>query len=417
MQVIGWAGSDIMAFTETWRREGIPPPEIEGFSGYNFARPRRLQRSPEGPPRGGIIIYIKNNIDCHVTEGVPELETDPTNSLAVVRINKAAGFETDLYLIVTYIVPSAPQSVWSLLEDWVRILLTKGQVLVVGDQNARTREEADFPGADLTDANTELTSGPTCSARRNKDPMLNISGRRMLTMCKRTGLRIANGRVSGNMDGNFTFHSAPNPRTPDGGRSAIDNVLACPSAFSLITRMTVEPAAFSDHSAVIVQLTLNQNTSSQICPIQTQCINTKRMVGAAHIQKWVDEVLPGIADKFDRIKQAAPGSAELGAQSLHSLCQEFDDICAASFPQQDQTINGSKREPRWFDAELAHGRRVAQRAMRRNPESAIARQLQRECRRILKSERIVFLRSKECVFASLEKESDAKILWQKYKTT
>ena len=47
--------------------------------------------------------------------------------------------------------------------------------------------------------------------------------------------------------------------------------------------------------AVIVQLTLNQNTSNQICPdLQTQCISTTNMVGATLMEQWVAGVLPGI---------------------------------------------------------------------------------------------------------------------------
>ena len=114
MQVLG-AGSDIMAFTETWRREGSLAPEIAGYTGYNFARPRRLQSNADGPPRGGIAIYFRDNIAQHVSRGVSEIDTDPSNSLAVLRISRAVGFEKDLYLIVTYIKPKAPQSIWNLL--------------------------------------------------------------------------------------------------------------------------------------------------------------------------------------------------------------------------------------------------------------------------------------------------------------
>ena len=98
-----------------------------------------------------------------------EIDTDPTNSLAVLRIARAAGFEKDLYLIVTYIVPTATQRTWSLLEDWVRISSARGHVLVVGDQNTRTREDADFPVTDLAEGNDVLNAIPTRSVRSNTD--------------------------------------------------------------------------------------------------------------------------------------------------------------------------------------------------------------------------------------------------------
>ena len=408
-----------MAFTETWRREGIPAPEIEGSTGYNFARPPRLQRNPDGPTRGGIAIYVRDNITQHVSKGVSEIDTDPTNSLAVLRIARAAGFEKDLYLIVTYIVPTATQRTWSLLEDWVRISSAKGHVLVVGDQNTRTREDTDFPVTDLAEGNDVLNAILTRSVRRNTDPKLSTNGTEMLAMCKRTGLRIANGRVDGDKEGAFTFHSAPNRRAPNGGKSVVDNVLACPSAFPLISSLRFEPAAFSDHSAVIVQLTLGGSNMRQSGQSQgVPAPRAQRMMGAANIEMWTESILPGIADKFERLTGAAPVAAATGADAVHLLCQEFDDICAESLPPQNPAAHTSsaKRQPQWFDGELAQGRRAAQAALRRNPDSAIARQLQREYQTILRRKQRGFKRSQGIALVNLAKERNTKKFWQMYKT-
>ena len=315
MQVIG-AGSDIMAFTETWRREGDPAPEIAGFTGHSFARPRRLQKNPDGAPHGGIAIYIRDNIAKHASRGVSGIDSDPTNSLGVMSIARTAGFEKDLYLIVTYIPPRASKRTWKLLEDWVQSLSARGLVLVVGDQNARTREDADFSAADLAAVAEEddgLIVIPTCSVRRNQDPKLNASGSKMLAMCKRTGLRIANGRVAGNEEGALTFHSV----ATDGGASAVDNVLACPSTFPLIMYLRVQPAAFSDHSAVSVQLALAEDSprrseQSQDVPAP----RAQRMGGAANIKAWVEEILPGMAAKFAQLTEAAPLAAVQGSRPV-----------------------------------------------------------------------------------------------------
>jgi hypothetical protein len=410
MQVLG-AGSDIMAFTETWRREGSLAPEIAGYTGYNFARPRRLQSNADGPPRGGIAIYFRDNIAQHVSRGVSEIDTDPSNSLAVLRISRAVGFEKDLYLIVTYINPKAPQSIWNLLEEWVTTLSARGLVLVVGDQNARTREDADFPVAGPAEGDGDLNAVPTCLVRRNQDPRLNASGSKMLAICQRTGLRIANGRVAGDKEGALTFRSV----VPNGGASAVDNVLACPFMFPLITCLQVKPAAFSDHSAVSVQLTLGQGSTCQTGQCQgVPAPRAQRMAGAANIKAWVEDILPGIADQFARIAGEAPLAAARGADNLHMLCQEFDKLCAESFPKQLAETT-RVQQPRWFDAELAQGRRAAQAAMRRNPGSSIARQLQREYQRKLKRKQRGFKRSQGIALASRVRDNP-KAFWQKYKT-
>ena len=66
----------------------------------------------------------------------------------------------------------------------------------------------------------------------------------MLTLCKITGLRIDNGRTDGDREGALNYVS------PAGGASTVDNILACPSALPLITRLHVIPAAFTDHYAI-----------------------------------------------------------------------------------------------------------------------------------------------------------------------
>ena len=98
-------------------------------------------------------------------------------------------------------------------------------VPIVGDQNARTGVRPDYPAGDLSGGGDGLLPVPTCSveARRNADQEGNAHGL-LLTLCKRTGLRIANGRTEGDREGAFTYVS------PSGGASSVDNILACPAA-------------------------------------------------------------------------------------------------------------------------------------------------------------------------------------------
>ena len=48
---------------------------------------------------------------------------------------------------------------------------------------------------------------PVSSVRRSQDArgVVNTSGRRLLELCMRLGMRIANGRVHGDEDGSLTF--------------------------------------------------------------------------------------------------------------------------------------------------------------------------------------------------------------------
>ena len=141
LQVVG--GHDILVFTETWLGEGQQAPDIAGYRAFHWARPEALQAGSE---RGGIACYVRTQLHQHITlEG-----GDASNSFAVMRISKDAGFERDLYLFVCYIVPRkntrislATRGIWAELRDSVGAALSKGQVLIVGDLNARTGHRAD----------------------------------------------------------------------------------------------------------------------------------------------------------------------------------------------------------------------------------------------------------------------------------
>ena len=289
------------------------------------------------------------------------------------------------------------------------MLSVRGHVMVVGDQNARTREAADFPVTDLAEEEDVLNLVPTCLVRRNQDPTINSNGRKMLEMCQRTGLRITNGRVTGDTGGAFTFRSAE-------GASTVDNVLACPSTFPLISSLRVEPAAFTDHYAVVVQLVVEGSiTGGTGRSPEGPEPRPQRMGGAANIQAWVQDILPGLSTELERITRAAPHAAAQGAEALHLLCESWDKLLMESFPQKPMAeARKGRQQPRWFDAELAQGRRLAQAAMRRNPGSAIACQLQREYQRKLRRKQRGFKRSQAIALASMVRDNP-KAFWKRYK--
>ena len=248
-------GRDVLVFTGTWLGEGQQPPDIAGYRAYNYSRPAALQT---GHARGGLACYIRQELCGHVHH----VTCDPTSSFAVLRVSKEAGFEQDLYLIVCYIAPRcstsisiASRSIWAQLEDSVSAALSKGQVLVVGDLNARTGTNADYTLYNIVDEHVPIGASPTNMQRSSQDGIVNSHGRELLGLCRRTGLRIVNGRVSGDETGAFTFVC------PSGGASLIDYVIACPSAFGLVSQFAVVPAPCSDHLALQFSLVTDIHTA------------------------------------------------------------------------------------------------------------------------------------------------------------
>ena len=72
--------------------------------------------------QGGIACYVRENLVPFVSL----VDSDCTNSFAVLRVNKLAGFEKVLYLIITYIAPSsssisvAAGNIWAEVEECVQ---------------------------------------------------------------------------------------------------------------------------------------------------------------------------------------------------------------------------------------------------------------------------------------------------------
>lgn len=400
----------MLVFTETWLGEGQRAPDIAGYRALHYSRPDALQA---GQSRGGLACYVRQELHSHVQH----VTCDPTNSFAVLRVSKEAGFEQDLYLIVCYVVPRdstrismASRGIWAQLEDSISAAISKGQVLVVGDLNARTGGGADYTMDTLLDDQFQTGPAPTCVDRNSQDTQVNSHGRELLRLCQRTGLRIVNGRVSGDEAGAFTFVS------PSGGASLIDYVVACPNAFGLVTQFSVVPAPCSDHLALQFDLVTSQagprlgGEEPGIAP------QIRRMGGAGNIKRWVEEVLPAYASELADIEGSAPTAAGQGRDAVHQLCDRLEGLFVESFGliQDQDPPSAAPRQPRWFDAELARGRSAATAAMRREPRSAIALQLRREYQRLLQRKQRGFKRSQ--AIALVNKAADmGKDFWQRFK--
>ena len=103
--------------------------------------------------------------------------------------------------------------------------------------------------------------------RVNKDHVLDPNGRRLLELCKSTGLLIANGRLhTDNGIGEFTFCSR-------GGMSVVDYLLVNNNDMSYVNSFEiVDLNEFSDHSAVkfsIETLVKGVSTTDEPCDVES----------------------------------------------------------------------------------------------------------------------------------------------------
>lgn len=128
-----------------------------------------------------------------------------------------------------------------------------GVIILAGDFNSRVGESKDYVEYDIL-ANNLLNNMPaflsydkdyTCS-RRSEDKHVNNFGRKLLELCRASGLRICNGRVSEDTQGKYTFFNHL-------GSSVIDYVLVGKDDFDAIESVTVKDFnEWSDHAPVEV---------------------------------------------------------------------------------------------------------------------------------------------------------------------
>ena len=161
---------------------------------------------------------------------------------------RSANFVEDVYIAFCYLPPENSAfyqyydtdiCLFQLLEDSVCKYKDCGYVYVTGDLNARTGERGDFISNDyvkhiLSDKNFpfQYDNEQELCVRKNSDKFVNNFGRKLLDLCKSSGLRIVNGRHAGDKTGDFTFYCSR-------GNSVIDYLLTENDKMCSITEFSI----------------------------------------------------------------------------------------------------------------------------------------------------------------------------------
>ena len=146
-----------------------------------------------------------------------------------------------------------------MLERNIRHYSDYGNIMVIGDLNARTGLSSDHSESCdniekyihcLEGAELNLDADVSVGRRFSLDTKIESSGVKLLQICKDAGLRILNGRLGEDAGiGNFTFQSSR-------GKSVIDYVICSPSLFKIVHSFCVH-----DISTLCTRDTINYLTS------------------------------------------------------------------------------------------------------------------------------------------------------------
>ena len=240
---------DIFGVSETWFDKN-DDAHVDGFEYYPLNR-----RKSKGPTKGGIGLFIKNNLKEHI-----KLQDDISceNFLWCKLSRNYFGLNEDLYLCVVYIPPESStrekkinMDHFSHLKDITKTIHSES-IILMGDFNARTSNLEDvFRGDNEEEYMDQIDFFSKIDTRRtNQDITINKYGRLLTEYCIATRSYIANGRTVGDLQGKLTCHET-------NGSSTVDYAVISEGLKNYIQSFIVlDPDTGSDHSAIRLTLTL-----------------------------------------------------------------------------------------------------------------------------------------------------------------
>ena len=208
---------------------------------------------------GGIIIYINSRIAHLLT--VCKSNTDRI----WLQLKQDPG--PDIYICAIYIPPHDSTSNSSLSTPWEDLQLevtsfnNKGNVVLMGDFNARTSNLPDFNfdiDDDYSPSPSMHTNHITMPERLSMDKHVNSYGQELLSLCKMCDLTICNGRFQPDAIGELTCYTA-------NGSSCVDYAITSNNiAASAVTSFSVGNLEdISDHCPVTLTLELESRLIDQ----------------------------------------------------------------------------------------------------------------------------------------------------------
>ena len=155
---------------------------------------------------------------------------------------------------------------------------------ICGDTNARTSELVDYVITGACDSLSEyIQIQPEGSPRGNVDKTVNGYGKKLIDLCKYTGLQICNGRLNESIYTCYKYN----------GESVVDYLLAPPGAFASIDNFKVcDKTVYSDHSALSFSLT---NVTNGLHPVNK---HTQQRCSYPVVYRWDPSKQPIYCEKL-----------------------------------------------------------------------------------------------------------------------
>ena len=261
----------------------------------------------------------------------------------------------------TYWIHHHDSDPYETLEQDIAKFQQDGEIILIGDFNARTGTKPDYVSDFIENDDVELIVRSSENTlldslnrkhRSNLDSNVNTYGNKLLDICKGLGLRIMNGRTLGDSVGAYTCF-------PYNGKSTVDYIISGENIVPDIPILQVSaPTHLSDHAHISCTLNLG-NTSILFNKNHNQddiLLNTITRFkwdndSYAKFNKTLE--LPLIKEELMKIQRE---NFDLDQIGTNKMCQQFTEIvikaaklCLKSF--KNHKSNKMKQNKPGFDQE------------------------------------------------------------------
>ncbi|KAJ8307056.1 hypothetical protein KUTeg_015140 [Tegillarca granosa] len=306
--------NDILFLSECW----FQSDNVLKLPG--FADPIKVER--KRCKGGGLLLYIKEDLVNMIN--IEEILLD---SAIFLKCDKSIfNGNNDLYVCFVNI-PFIDNvfyrkynidydDIYTQLENQLAIYKSEGHVIMMGDFNSRTGTLDDFTNFEKVSAFLHDTLQTDIDfvdkSRQSLDKVTNTMGNRLLDLCKSMDLRIMNGRLEGDIEGNYTFQ---NKR----GISVIDYFLCSHSSLDYVGAFNI----FSDHAPLL--LTLASGLDKPLCT----CDKTDKTNNTSFIYNWnngnIDSITDNLVEYIDSLNKVK-ADIHSDRDSIDKVIEDFTDI-------------------------------------------------------------------------------------------
>ena len=421
-------GYDIVGFVHTGVFEGSPN-DISVSSAHSCIYVRNRPLSPQA---GGHAIFVKKHLKKHASIVLDRIE----HGVVWIKVMCPQDNNKLMFVAFVYLPPQAStyytqvgglsfDEHFTKLQQDIMFFQDKGQVVLMGDFNARTGRMSEW---DLLDPH-ELRhyTRPNIGDRKSRDQCVNSMGKKLIAMCESTGVFMMNGRSHADKDGVFSFQQIKGK-----GRSVID--------YALVSRDLVDLGKMIDFLVVPIGLCPNRFGSGRYdhCPIVVRIgwqgvrrINNGNMQGQEEGVttgglRWRPQFRQLYTDiiQTDGIVLSHLVRAKDNERSVHETCDDINAAIARAAEVLHDKVGGvfigsrkddKHRRERWLSREAREIRKKMKVAECGLPHSRnVVQELRSMYRKQVKADRRLYLMGKRDKIRQ-DMVGNVKKFWAKFK--